>query len=82
VLGHSDHEPPYTAPYVRWCERTGAERLPPTRLIFWPFRPLGMILALTIRKKIDCKAMHSNVALHLLTNESFAKPPVKLLERS
>jgi|CXWL01.1.fsa_nt_gi hypothetical protein len=30
-LGHSDHEPPYTVPYVRWCERTGVERLPPTR---------------------------------------------------
>ena len=31
VLGHSDHEPPYTVPYVRWCERTGALKLPPTR---------------------------------------------------
>ena len=30
-LGHSNHEPPYTVPYVRWCERTGAGRLPPTR---------------------------------------------------
>ena len=26
------HEPPYTVPYVRWCERAGAGRLPPTRL--------------------------------------------------
>jgi hypothetical protein len=30
-LGSSDHEPPYTVPYVRWCERTGADWLPPTR---------------------------------------------------
>jgi hypothetical protein len=22
--GQSDYEPPYTVPYVRWCERTGA----------------------------------------------------------
>src|SRR3990167_8935833 len=25
-------EPPYAEPHVRWCERTGAVRLPPTRL--------------------------------------------------
>ena len=31
MAGHSDHEPPYTVPYVRWCERTRAERLSPTR---------------------------------------------------
>jgi hypothetical protein len=25
MLGQSDHEPPYTVPYVRWCERTRAD---------------------------------------------------------
>ena len=24
-------EPPYTEPYVRWCERTGEATPPPTR---------------------------------------------------
>src|SRR6202040_289261 len=27
-------EPPYTEPYVRWCGRTGAARLPPTRCAY------------------------------------------------
>jgi MFS family permease len=31
IPGQSNHEPPYTVPYVRWCERTRAERPSPTR---------------------------------------------------
>jgi hypothetical protein len=31
VRGHSGHEPPYTGPYVRWCERTEALWPPPTQ---------------------------------------------------
>src|SRR6202049_5075824 len=40
-------EPPYTDPYVRWCGRGGAERLPPIPiLIFRPplFRPGGVLM--------------------------------------
>jgi hypothetical protein len=36
-------EPPYTDPYVRWCGRGGAARLPPI-LIFGPTRPPARLL--------------------------------------
>jgi hypothetical protein len=32
VVFKMPHEPPYTEPYVRWCERTGEATPPPTRL--------------------------------------------------
>lgn len=48
-------EPPYTDPYVRWCERSGAS-LPPTR-----FHECMIASTLPFHKNAQCSVMSKHV---------------------
>ncbi len=62
------NEPPYTVPYVRWCERTGAEKLPPTR--FWTHFVVHHSqkrLKVLVQRDLACQMGKNKITAHLLS---------------
>jgi hypothetical protein len=78
-------EPPYTDPYVRWCGRGGAERLPPipilgTKRTFYACRRMSVLRVTAVMQRtspqrpISTQSGHSTRKLIFRSERRFTRP--------